>query len=259
MVRGCTVADRGAPMTLATDRFRNRILEALPEGDRNELLHDFQEVPLDFKQLLHEPGEPTPHVYFPIAGAISLLTVLQDGWAVELGTVGDEGMIDIAVFLGLKNSESRCVVQVPGRALRMPSEKFRRRLEEMPEFRRVVGAYVMEFFTMVAQTSACNRIHSATQRCARWILMTQDRVHGSDFPITQQFLSEMLGVNRPTVSNAAVALSDLSLIAYRHGKMKVLNREGLRAASCECYELIRERFDRLGGGEEIQRHNNGDM
>lgn len=234
-------------MVIGVDHLRNRILQALPEPERIQLLHDFQEVPLNFKQSLHEPGEPTPYVHFPIAGAISLLTVLQDGWAVELGTVGDEGMIDISVFLGLKNSESRCVVQVPGLALRMPSEKFRRHLAEVPAFHHVVGAYVMEFFTMVAQTSACNRIHSATQRCARWILMTQDRVHGDDFPLTQQFLSEMLGVNRPTVSNAEVTLSDQGLIAYRHGKMKVLDREGLKAASCECYQLIRDRFDRLGG------------
>jgi hypothetical protein len=106
----------------------------------------------------------------------------------------------------------------------------------------------MEFFTMVGQTSACNRIHTASQRCARWILMTQDRVHGDEFPITQQFLSEMLGVNRPTVSNAEVALSENGLISYRHGKLKVLDRAGLEQASCECYALIRERFDRLGGG-----------
>jgi CRP-like cAMP-binding protein len=234
-------------MPLATE-LRNRILQALPQKDYDELLSDFEQVQLGFKQSLHEPGEPTPYVHFPLSGSISLLTVLQDGWAVELGTVGDEGMIDISVFLGLKNSESRCIVQVPGEALRMSSEKFRRRLDDVPAFRRVVGAYVMEFFTMVAQTSACNRIHSASQRCARWILMTHDRVHADEFPITQQFLSEMLGVTRPTVSNAEVALSDQGLIRYRHGHMKVLDRTGLEEASCECYALIRERFDRLGGG-----------
>ena len=244
-------------MAVEAGTLRNRILQALPEKEREALLPEFEEVALEFKQSLHEPGEPTPFVYFPLSGAISLLTVLQDGWAVELGTVGDEGMIDISVFLGLKNSESRCIVQIGGRALRMSSEHFRQRLDGTSPLRTVVGAYVMEFFTMVGQTSACNRIHSASQRCARWILMTQDRVHGDEFPITQQFLSEMLGVNRPTVSNAEVALSDKGLIAYRHGKMKVLDRAGLEDESCECYALIRERFDRLGGGNHGERQIDG--
>jgi CRP-like cAMP-binding protein len=244
-------------MVMEDRKLQNRILEALPESDREALLPEFEEVTLEFKQSLHEPGDPTPFVYFPLSGALSLLTVLQDGWAVELGSVGDEGMIDISVFLGLTNSESRCIVQVPGRALRMRSENFRQLLDGASPLRAVVGAYVMEFFTMVGQTSACNRIHTASQRCARWILMTQDRVHGDEFPITQQFLSEMLGVNRPTVSKAEVALSENGLISYRHGKLKVLDRAGLEQASCECYALIRERFDRLGGGRPGSGHING--
>jgi CRP-like cAMP-binding protein len=191
------------------------------------------------------PDDPTPFVYFPESGVLSLLTVLAEGMAVELGHVGNEGMVDIAVFLGLESSESRTIVQVPGLAGRLSAERFRELVREMPDLDRVIGAYVLEFFTMVAQTTACNRRHTFEQRFARWVLMTQDRVGEAAFPITQDFLAEMLGVSRPNVTVAAIALQDAGVIAYHRGRMRAIGRVGLERATCECYALIRDRFARF--------------
>ena len=224
---------------------RNELLSGLPPDVFEAIRPGLSLVELEFRQSLHEPAEPTPYVYFPLSGVISLLTVLQNGAAVEMGTAGNEGMIDISSFLGVRNSESRCIVQVPGRALRMTRDDFRKALDRHETLRALVGAYVMEFFTMVAQSSACNRSHELRERTARWILMTHDRVGSDKFPITQEFLAEMLGVQRPSVTHAAVELATERLIAYRRGVMTVIDRKGLENASCECYRLIRNRFDRI--------------
>jgi CRP-like cAMP-binding protein len=197
--------------------------------------------------VLHQPGEPLTHVYFPVSGVISMLTVLADGSAVEIATVGNEGMVDLAAFLGLVSSESRLLVQVPGEALRMPIEDFQLKLAESRILRTVLGTYSFELFTLVAQSSACNRKHSIKQQCARWVLMTHDRVDGDEFPITHEFLAEILGVTRPSVTRALRPLKLGSVLDYRLGSMKVLDRLGLEAMSCECYGLIRARFDRMPG------------
>jgi CRP-like cAMP-binding protein len=225
----------------------NGLLRALTPAERSTLEPDFQTVDLEFKASLHEPGEPTPYVYFPNDGVVSLLTVLENGMAVELGHVGREGMVDISVFLGLEASESRIIIQVPGSARRMDSKRFRKHLDAQPGLRRIMGAYVLEFFTMVAQTTACNRQHTIQQRFARWVLMTQDRTAREEFPITQEFLAEMLGVTRPKVTSAAGAMRRRGLIDYRRGLMTVENRARLEAAACECYALVWGRFEEFEG------------
>jgi CRP-like cAMP-binding protein len=233
--------------SIARPSATNRLLEALPRADLTTLEPDFERVKLAFKSTLHEPGSSTPFVHFPDSGVLSVLTVLADGSAVELGHVGNEGMVDISVFLGLEVSESRIIVQVPGSARRMHGEAFRRHLQGMPALRKLIGAYVLEFFTMVAQTAACNRRHPIEQRLARWILMTHDRVAEPVFPVTQEFLAEMLGAARPKVTRAAQHLRSLGLIAYERGTMHVVDRAGLEAAACECYQLIWDRFERFEG------------
>ena len=225
----------------------NVLLRALKPVDLAALERDFTTVDLEFKASLHEPGDPTPFVYFPNDGVVSLLTVLENGMAVELGHVGREGMVDISVFLGLEASESRIVIQVPGSARRMDSGRFRKHLDELPDLRRIMGAYVLEFFTMVAQTTACNRQHTIQQRFARWVLMTQDRTAREEFPITQEFLAEMLGVTRPKVTSAAGAMKRRGLIDYRRGHMTVEDRARLEDAACECYALVWDRFEDLEG------------
>lgn len=225
----------------------NGLLRALKPADLAALERDFTTIDLEFKASLHEPGDPTPFVYFPNDGVVSLLTVLENGMAVELGHVGREGMVDISVFLGLEASESRIVIQVPGSAQRMDSGRFRKHLDALPDLRRIMGAYVLEFFTMVAQTTACNRQHTIQQRFARWVLMTQDRTAREEFPITQEFLAEMLGVTRPKVTSAAGAMKRRGLIDYRRGLMSVEDRARLEDAACECYALVSDRFEDLQG------------
>jgi CRP-like cAMP-binding protein len=224
---------------------RNRLLGAIPREEVERLAPDFETVPLVFRTNLHEPSGRTPYVHFPDSGVLSLLTVLADGSAVELGHVGNEGMVDISVFLGVESSESRTVVQVPGSARRMPASTFRAHVDALPHLRRVLGAYVLEFFTMVAQTTACNRRHNLPQRFARWVLMTLDRVGEPEFPITQEFLAEMLGASRPKVAAVAADLQREGTIGYRRGTMRVHDRAELQRAACECYDLIRQRFDRF--------------
>ena len=229
----------------------NGLLGALDPQELRALEMDFTTVQLEFKSSLHEPGDAIPYVYFPSDGVLSLLTVLANGMAVELGHVGREGMVDISVFLGLEASESRIIVQVPGTAKRMAAKRFRKHLEDMPGLRRVLGAYVLEFFTMVAQTTACNRQHTIQQRFARWVLMTQDRTARAEFPITQEFLAEMLGVTRPKVTSAASRLRGLGVINYRRGLMTVDDRAGLEDVACECYAVVRERFEEFEGRQRL--------
>jgi CRP-like cAMP-binding protein len=225
----------------------NRLLAALPLEERTALGADLEPITLEYRQVLHEPGDVTPFVHFPDSGVLSLLTVLGSGEAVELGHVGNEGMVDISVFLGLEASESRTVVQVPGQAQRMASDRFRDHLDAYPNLRKLLGAYVLEFFTMVAQTTACNRRHDLSQRFARWVLMTLDRVGTTTFPITQEFLAEMLGASRPKVTEAAIDLQGRGLISYHRGEMTVHDRERLESTTCECYRLVWERFERFEG------------
>lgn len=232
----------------------NRLLTSLPQEDYERILPDLKAVPLKYRVSLHEPGDKMPYIYFPNTGVISMLTVMEDGVGVEIATIGNEGMADLFVFLGLEESESRLLIQVPGSAMRMESTRFREHVEQIPALRALVGYYAVTLFAFVAQSAACNRMHPIVERCARWLLMTHDRVDADEFPMTHEFLSEMLGVRRPSVSVAAEALQSLGVITYHRGRITVLDRAGLEAASCECYRLIRERFDRLPGRTDAAAH-----
>jgi len=241
-----------APLPAPTQRrvIANRILSSLSPEEYQRILPDLKAVPLKFRVSPHEPGDKMPYVYFPNTGVISMLTVMEDGTAVEIATIGNEGMADLFVFLGLEESDSRLLIQVPGTAMRMESARFREHVEQIPSLRTLLGYYAVALFALVAQSAACNRMHPMVERCARWLLMTHDRVDAAVFPMTHDFLSEMLGVRRPSVSVAAEALRQAGLITYHRGKVTVLDRAGLEAATCECYGLIRGRFDRLPGGSD---------
>lgn len=228
----------------------NRILSSLPHEEYERILPDLTAVPLTFCSSLHEPGDEMRYVYFPNTGVIAMLTVLAGGDAVEIATVGNEGMTDLSVFLGLETSDSRLVIQLPGSAMRMESARFREHVDQLPSLRSLLGNYASALFALVVQSSACNHVHPIVERCARRLLMTHDRVDADEFPMTHQLLSEMLHVRRPTISAAAAVLRDADVITYRHGKVTVRDRAGLEAASCECYRLIRKRLDRLPGGSD---------
>jgi CRP-like cAMP-binding protein len=224
---------------------KNRLLDALPEGLLEQLMPYLEPMTLQVRDPVANPGQPYEYVYFPESCIISVVNDMRDGSTVETGTIGNEGVSGLAALMDATSSESRMFCQVPGSALRAPAAVVADLVERERELRRLVNRYAQAFLTQVAQGAACNRLHGIEQRCARWLLLTHDRVDRDDFPLKQQFLAEMLGVRRAGVSVAASALQEAALIRYSRGTVHVLDRDGLEAASCECYRVIRQQFDRL--------------
>jgi CRP-like cAMP-binding protein len=236
-----------SPSRARRHRIANHILSSLSPEEYECILPDLEAVALKLRSSLQEPGDNMRYVYFPNTGALSMLTVMKKGRAVEIATVGNEGMADLFAFLGLEASDLRLLVQVSGTAMRMERARFREHVEQLPPLRRRLGTYACALFAMGAQSAACNCTHPTVERCARWLLMTHDRVDADAFSMTHDFLSEILGVSRLTVSAAVAALRDAGAIIYHRGTITVLDRAGLEDASCECYRLIRKRFDGLAG------------
>jgi CRP-like cAMP-binding protein len=179
-----------------------------------------------------------------------MLNLSEDGRSVEVGTIGPEGFVGLPVLFAAESSPSRVVVQIEGHGTRMTTAAFSRRIAESPTLFRLLMRHAQAFLNQVAQSAACNRLHTVEERCARWLLQTQDRIDGeASFLLTQEFLAQMLGVRRPTVSIAAGMLQQAGLIEYARGRMRILDRERLEAASCECYDIIRREYERLVGGD----------
>jgi CRP-like cAMP-binding protein len=234
---------------MASDPHLNHLLAALPPGEMGALRPHIQTVPLTFKKVLYEAERPLEHVYFPHRGVVSMVAEMEDGSAVEVATVGPEGMVGLPIFLGDTTIAGRGFVQVPGEAARMETEAFRRALGRTPKLHLLLSRYTLALLNLLAQNTACNRRHSVEERLARWLLLTQDRVHEPKFAMTQEFMSQMLGVSRPTVSTAASILQKAGFITYVRGQITVTDRPGLEAASCECYRAIRKQFERLVGSD----------
>ena len=224
---------------------RNRLLQMLPATEYERLLSQTETVCLPVKTVLYEAGEPITHVYFPQSGVISLVNVMSDGGVVEVGTVGNEGMAGLPVFLGAASSPTKAFSQVEGSAKRIEAPAFRHAIDEREELRTVLQRYTQALMSQMAQSVACNRLHTVEERLARWLLMTHDRAGTDQLALTQEFLSDMLGVRRAGVTVAAGALQKAGLISYRRGKITVLDRLGLEEASCECYRIVKSHFDRL--------------
>lgn len=225
----------------------NRLLARLSPEEYQRLLPRLQPVPLALKHVLYEARAPIDYAYFPNRGVVSALTVMEDGRAIEVATIGDEGMVGLPLLVGAKTTANRVIVQVPGDALRMAADVLRKEVGRDGALRRVLVLYHTAFLTQVSQAVACNGLHSVHQRCCRWLLMTQDRAHSDVFPMTHEFLAEMLGVRRSTVSEVLEPFQKKGLIRYSRGKCTVLDREGLKAGTCECYRRINEEFARLFG------------
>ena len=226
----------------------NRLLAALPVSERRSLDADLEHVELELRQSLYEPGAPISHVYFLTDGVASLVSPLEGGEIVEVATIGDEGVVGLPVFLGADSVPLRAFCQVPGAAYRLPAEAFREASRNGKALQRLLLLYTQALFTQIAQCVACNRAHGIAQRCARWFLMTHDRMHRDQFLLTQQFLAQMLGTRRQNVTEAAGALQAAGVITYRRGLISILDRKGLEAAACECYGTIQTEYDRLLGG-----------
>jgi CRP-like cAMP-binding protein len=199
------------------------------------------------KQVVYEANGPITHVYFPTGSVISLVTFMAEGAPVEMATVGREGMVGLPIFLGAGTIPSTAFGQIPGDSLRMETGAFTEKVRRNSRLVRLLNLYTQALFNQVAQSSACNRVHSIEQRCARWLLQTHDRVGKEDFPLTQEFLAQMLGVRRARVNVGAGMLQDAGFIRYIRGRIEILDRAGLEAASCACYGIIKREFERLLG------------
>lgn len=226
----------------------NKLLSTLPPADRERISSNLTTVPAPFKHVFYKQGATIDHVYFPGSGAWSLTKTMEDGGTSEVGTIGNEGMIGCSVFFGDRLSPTEALVQVAGvvDSYKMPVAAFMTEMQLHGAFFNKVIRYHQALSLQIQQTSACNALHPAEQRCSRWLLMTRDRVGSDDLKLTHEFLAIMLGVRRPTVTIIAGTLEKAGLIANGHrGAISILNRQGLEAASCECYATVKDNFARL--------------
>ena len=222
----------------------NHLLDALPDVERKALMEHLRPAHLTVKTVLFDPGQPIPFVHFPIDGVISLVTPLADGNIVEVATIGNEGIVGVPLVPG-GSLAVRAISQVGGRTLRMDAGEFIKGLEALPGFRGLVQKYVQALFGQISQAAACNRLHSNEERLSRWLLMSHDRVGTDTFPITHEFLGQMLGSRRATVTLSAGLLQSAGLIRYHRGRVTIVDREGLESVACECYGIIKAALDRV--------------
>jgi CRP-like cAMP-binding protein len=223
---------------------RNRLLQRLGRQDAAALQSVLQHTQLEYGKVLYEGGQPIEFVYFPLTGVVSMVKSMADGDAAEVGTVGNEGLVGLPVFVGEPPRGTSAHVQIPGEGLRMPARAFREAVSRSASMQKLVQRYGFALFNQVMQVAACNRFHDVEQRTARWLLMVQDRMPGDRFQLTHEVLSLMLGVRRSSVTVAAGRLSSAGLIDYHRGQVTITNRDGLEKRSCECYRSIWDEYDR---------------
>ena len=231
------------PSTKRSGPVANRLLSALPRNEYQGLLPELEHVALTFAEVLYEPGDRIRHVYFPNDSIVSLLSKVTDHSTLEVGIVGKEGMVGINVFMGVDKARNQALVQGAGTAMRMKAATLRRKANHHGSLHKLLLRYSHSLLTQVSQSAACNRFHMVDARLARWMLMTRDRMGSEEFRLTQEFMSNMLGVRREGVNKAAGTLQQNKLIIYSRGIVKILNHAGLEAVACECYRIIKNESD----------------
>src|SRR5438270_1706862 len=229
-------------MEAPSDWPRNRLLLALPSRNLKRLMPELEHIRCQREQVLMDADSSLDHVFFPESGVVSVVAVYADGSVIEMATIGREGCTGVQAAFGAKSSSIRILVQIPGTAAKMSRSTFSRAMRSMPSFRDLMYAYVHAFLEQVMVSAACNGAHSLKERLARWLLMMRDRSDEDELPITQDLLAEMLGVQRPTITNTARELERAGLIERGRRQVTILDRPGLTKASCECYQLVRERI-----------------
>ncbi len=223
----------------------SRVLALLPAEERARILDLCERTPMEAKQVIFKSNGAIPHVYFPLSGMASMVLSTQNGATVEVGTVGNEGMVGMPVYFGAKSSPTEGVWQVSGETLRMTAKDFKQELERRGRLHPVLQRFSQALMNQISQTLLCNQLHPMEQRLSRWLLMTHDRAGTDQFDLTQKFVAQMLAVRRPSVTVAAGILQKAGLIRYRRGSLTVVDRGGLEASSCECYDVVRREFERL--------------
>jgi CRP-like cAMP-binding protein len=224
---------------------RNRILAALPSETLDRLTPHFEAVELRSGQAIYHHEQPIEWSYFITAGMVSLVRSMRDGRTVEVGAIGHEGVTGPDALFGIRDAILECIVQVPGMALRIRPEILRKEMASCPQLQGIMARFVQSIISQIAQTAACNRLHSLEERCCRWLLMAQDSAGVETFSITHEFLATILGVQRAGVSLKVHALQEEGLIRYTRGRMTIHDRLRLEASTCECYDTIRLEIDRV--------------
>jgi CRP-like cAMP-binding protein len=231
--------------TAKSEASGNRLLDRLPAEEYEMLLPSLERVALTQGEELYRQYGPLTHVYFPQKGCLSSVVHAEEGLTVECGAVGNEGMLGLQVYLGLEFSPIRSVAQIPGQALRLPAALLRRGAKPGSALERLVRRYIAFYLRYANQSVACNSLHPVEERMSKWLLMAQDRAGEDTFVLTQEYLAEMIGARRQTVSMIAGTLRGAGLIRYHRGTMQITNRQGLEAASCECYAIIKDFYARI--------------
>lgn len=226
---------------------QNRLLASLPDEEFERLRPHLVPIVLGYRSPLYEANAPIEFVHFIETGVASLVNTMMNGDAAEVGTIGNEGFVGVPILFGDKEAPTSVYMQVRGAGLKMKANVFRAELQRSISMQRAMLHYAHAFFNEIAQLAACNTLHVLEQRCCRWLLMTQDRMQSSEFPLTQEFLAMMLGVRRASVTDAANTLKRAGLIDYTRGCVSILDRAGMEKRTCECYAITRREFDRLHG------------
>ncbi len=234
----------------------NRLLGLLSSKDYQSLRPHLQPVVLEYRQRLYDANKPIEFVYFIESGVGALVNTRANGHPTGVATIGNEGLVGLPLLLDDDMAPNSVYVQIAGSGLRMTAKLFKKELARSVTMRTVLHHYAHALFNKVVQAAACNQFHTIEQRCSRWMLMTDDRIQSNEFPLTQELLAMMLGVQRTGVTAAASALQRAGLISYKRGKVMILDRRGLMQRSCECYRIAKREFDRLlgGRGARTRRH-----
>jgi CRP-like cAMP-binding protein len=224
----------------------NLLLASLPREERRRLEPFLEWTVVEFQETLIEPDEPITQVFFPYDAVTSTVQELGDGGSIETGLMGVEGMIGVQLWLRMPSTSSHTFVQVPGFGHRMTAEDFVREVRDRPSpLNELIARYTHAFLTMTSIAAACNRLHTVDQRLCRWLKLVHNRVRRDEFPMRQEFMAQMLGVQRPTISTAANMLQQAGFVTYTRGRMTVLDPEGLVEGACQCYELMEREMDRI--------------
>ncbi len=232
-------------MLTAPDPRQNRLLAALPDSEWQRWLPQLEFVELPLGRVLYESGATLQHVYFPTTAIVSLLYVLENGASAEIAVVGNEGIVGVSLFMGGGSTPSRAVVQSAGQGYRLRSQAMKDEFDRAGPVLHLLLRYTQALITQMAQTAVCNRHHSLDQQLCRWLLLSLDRLQGSELVMTQELIANMLGVRREGVTESALSLQKAGLIRYARGRISVLDRPGLERRTCECYAVVRKEYDRL--------------